>query len=80
MKFSSLTKPIFYNVTIFNKQPKTFYEILKVPQNAPPDEIKKSYLKLVKKYHPDTNKDNGSEEAFKEIVNAYETLKDPIKR
>jgi molecular chaperone DnaJ len=45
------------------------------------DEVKKSYYKLVKKYHPDLNKDNpDAEEQFKSIVKAYETLIDPNKR
>lgn len=42
------------------------------------DEVKKSYYSLVKKYHPDLNKDNpDAEEKFKTIVKAYETLIDP---
>ena len=42
------------------------------------DEVKKSYYALVKKYHPDLNKDNpDAEEKFKTIVKAYETLIDP---
>lgn len=44
-------------------------------------EIKVSYYKLVKVYHPDLNKDKpNAEEKFKEIVKAYETLSDPTKR
>ncbi|CDZ75126.1 Chaperone protein DnaJ [Peptoniphilus sp. ING2-D1G] len=58
-----------------------FYEILEVGRNATLTEIKKSYKKLAKKYHPDLN--NGDEEAekkFKEINIAYEVLSDDDKR
>lgn len=56
------------------------YNILEVDKNATKDEIKKSYRKLSKKYHPDVNKDNNAEAKFKEISSAYETLSDDEKR
>lgn len=57
-----------------------FYDRLGVSKNASPDEIKKAYRKLSKKYHPDINKDPGAEDKYKEVQEAYETLSDPQKR
>ena len=56
------------------------YSILGVAHNASDEEIKKAYRRLVKKYHPDVNKNPGAEEKFKEIQNAYDTIMDAKKR
>ncbi|HOX27638.1 MAG TPA: DnaJ domain-containing protein, partial [bacterium] len=54
-----------------------FYEILNVRKDASQDEIKKSYRQLARKYHPDVNPgDDGAEERFKEISEAYQVLSD----
>jgi molecular chaperone DnaJ len=57
-----------------------YYKTLGVDRKATQDEIKKAYRKLARKYHPDTNKDTGAEERFKEISEAYDVLGDPEKR
>lgn len=59
---------------------KDYYSILGVARDADAEVIKKSYRKLAHKYHPDVSKDPQGEERFKEIAEAYETLKDPEKR
>jgi len=59
---------------------KDYYKILEVGKNASQDDIKKSYRKLAKKWHPDKNKSEGSDEKFKEITEAYEILSDEKKR
>ena len=51
-----------------------YYEVLGVEKKATQDQLKKAYRKLVKKYHPDVNKDDGAEEKFKEVQEAYEVL------
>lgn len=59
-----------------------FYEVLEISKKATPQEIKKAFRKLSKKYHPDLNQDNREEakQKFVEIANAYEILKNPQKR
>lgn len=59
---------------------KDYYNILGVSKDASKEEIKKAYKKLAKKYHPDLNKDVGSEEKFKEISEAAAVLGDDKKR
>ena len=51
------------------------YEILQVQRNASPEEIKKSYRRLAREFHPDANPDDPeAEKKFKEIAFAYEIL------
>jgi len=58
-----------------------YYEILGVPRTASADEIKKAHRKLVRKFHPDVNKNNKeAEERFKEVQEAYDVLSEPGKR
>jgi len=56
------------------------YATLGVGKKASDEEIKKAYRKLARQYHPDTNKDSGAEERFKEVQEAYGILSDPEKR
>src|SRR3954466_8909937 len=57
-----------------------YYKVLGVDRKASQEDIKKAYRKLARKYHPDTNKDVGAEDRFKQISEAYDTLSDPDKR
>ena len=59
---------------------KNYYEILGLHKGATDEEIKKAYRKLSKKYHPDVNKEDGAEDKFKEINEAYTVLSDPDKK
>ncbi len=54
---------------------KDYYKILEVDKNASQDEIKRSFRRLAKKYHPDLHpNDKEAQEKFKEINEAYEVL------
>src|SRR6185369_6700409 len=58
-----------------------YYEILGIKRDAKPDEIKKAYRRLARKYHPDVNPgDKAAEERFKAMSEAHDVLSDPKKR
>jgi molecular chaperone DnaJ len=58
-----------------------YYQVLGVPRDAKADEIRKTYRKLARKYHPDLNPgDKSSEERFKKVQEAYDILSDAKKR
>jgi molecular chaperone DnaJ len=60
---------------------KDYYQVLGVAEQASPDDIKKAYRRLAKRYHPDANQgDASAAERFKEIGEAYGVLSDPDKR
>jgi curved DNA-binding protein len=59
---------------------KDYYQALGVERGATAEAIKKAYRKLAHKYHPDVSTDPRGEEKFKELAEAYATLKDPEKR
>ena len=57
-----------------------YYAALGVGRGATQEEIKKAYRRLAQKHHPDVSKEPEAEARFKEIAEAYQTLKDPEKR
>src|SRR3954468_23680217 len=58
-----------------------YYEVLGVKRGAKPDEIKKAYRRMARKYHPDVNPgDKSAEERFKQITEAHDVLSDEKKR
>jgi curved DNA-binding protein len=59
---------------------KDYYAALGVPRDADAEQIKKAYRKLARQHHPDVSKAPQAEAKFKEVAEAYQTLKDPEKR
>lgn len=59
---------------------KDYYAIMGLSPSATSDDIKRTYRKLARKYHPDVSQETNAEEKFKEVGEAYEVLKDPEKR
>ena len=59
---------------------KDYYAALGVARDADAEQIKKAYRKLARQHHPDVSKTPGTDAKFKEIGEAYATLKDPEKR
>jgi len=57
-----------------------YYEVIGVARDATQEEIRRTYRKLARKYHPDVSDDSDAEERFKVVGEAYAVLKDPEKR
>ena len=57
-----------------------YYEVLEVKRGASDAEIKRSYRRLAQKWHPDVNTEDGADERFKELNEAYQVLSDPQKK
>jgi molecular chaperone DnaJ len=51
-----------------------YYEVLEVDRNASKEDLKRAYRQMARKYHPDVNTNDGADERFKEINEAYEVL------
>lgn len=58
----------------------SFYEILGLPNDASPDEVRRAYRELSRKHHPDVNHTAGANTRFLNIQAAYDTLFDPVLR
>ena len=59
---------------------KDYYTVMGLARDALPEDIKRAYRKLSRKYHPDVSKEKNAEALFKQLGEAYEVLKDPEKR
>lgn len=57
-----------------------YYKVMGVAEDASLADIKRSYRKLARKFHPDVSKEADSESQFKKISEAYQVLKDPERR
>lgn len=58
---------------------RNYYEVLGVSQHAAPQEIRRAFRRLARRFHPDAGAE-GSEERFQEVSEAYRTLSDPERR
>src|SRR6218665_1318857 len=59
---------------------KDYYSALGVPKTASEDEVRKSYRRLARKYHPDVSKELDAEQRMREVNEAYDVLRDKEKR
>ncbi|KQP37961.1 DnaJ C-terminal domain-containing protein [Pseudorhodoferax sp. Leaf274] len=59
---------------------KDYYSALGVARTASDDEVRKSYRKLARKYHPDVSKEADAEQRMREVNEAYDVLRDKDKR
>lgn len=59
---------------------KDYYQIMGLSRDSTQEEVKRTYRKLARKYHPDVSKEPDAESKFKDLNEAYEVLKDTEKR
>lgn len=57
-----------------------FYEVLELDESATPEEVKRAYRRLVRKAHPDASPQVQTAALFRQVQEAYETLRDPVAR
>lgn len=67
-------------VNVLGATTEDYYKLLGVEKTATEQEIKKAFRSLARQYHPDKNKDEGAEEQFRKIAEAYEVLADETQR
>jgi len=79
-EYTSEQETVVNRLIELGKEPKDYYKILDVPEEASYDDLKKAYRKLAPKIHPDKNRAPGSTEAFKKLGKAYEVLSKPESR
>jgi curved DNA-binding protein len=59
---------------------KDYYGTLGIEPTATPEQVKRSFRKLARKFHPDVSKEPDAERRFKDVAEAYKALKDPERR
>merc|ERR1712002_216174 len=79
-EYTSEQETVVNRILELGKEPKDYYKILDVPEEASYDDLKKAYRKLAPKIHPDKNRAPGSTEAFKKLGKAYKVLSKPENR
>ena len=77
MKIGIFLSRFYFAVSKFNPN-QNYYKILGLSNKADSTDIKKAFKKLAKQYHPDRNQ--GTEEKFKEVNEAYQVLSDQTTR
>lgn len=78
------SETVLYDTKLNKQEEKTLYEILNSPQNATREELKRNYIELVRKTHPDaqigTDNSQDTDEEFQEVAQAWKTLSNPLER
>jgi curved DNA-binding protein CbpA len=78
------SETVLYDTKLNEQEEKTLYEILNSPQNATREELKRNYIELVRKTHPDaqigTDSAQDTDEEFQKVAQAWKTLSNPLER